>query len=88
MDGIQVNPCNNKEFTSVSHDRTIKIWDAARFKCTATLQGHTNGVWGVDYDRSSGKKILTCSTDSTAKVWDIKSGKCSITLAGHTRFVY
>jgi WD40 repeat protein len=83
-----VNPVNNKEFTSVSHDKSIKVWDSTRFTVSATLTGHTNGVWGVDYDRKTGKRIITCSTDSTAKIWDIKSGKCSATLAGHTRFVY
>ena len=33
-----------------------------------TLQGHTAGIWGVDFNHN-GQKIATASDDGTVKIW-------------------
>jgi len=73
---------------SVSHDATIRIWDAPKYKCRAVLKGHEQGIWSVNYDGAKGTRIVTCSPDSLVKIWDIKSGKCTETLKGHSHYCY
>lgn len=86
IDAIAVNPTTEKEFSTASHDTTLKIWDAPTYKCKATLTGHEKGVWSLQYD-NTGKRMVTSSPDSFVKIWDAKSGKCTDTLKGHTSFV-
>ena len=88
VDGLQANPTNPKEFTSASHDKTIKIWDATKFTPKVTLTGHESGVWCVNYNKKNSSQIITSSADFTARIWDIKSGKNTLTLKGHTHYVY
>jgi WD40 repeat protein len=88
VDGVQVNPTNSREFCTVSHDKTIKIWDSARFTVSTTMTGHEQGVWSISYDAKNGNRIATTSPDTMVKLWDLKSGKCSATLKGHKGFCY
>lgn len=76
VDSICAHPTNENEFTSGSHDTSIKIWDASTFKTKTNIKAHEKGVWSVTYDKS-GDRLISCSPDSTAKVWDVKSGKCA-----------
>ncbi len=41
VDGISANPSNSNEFVTGSHDKTIKVWDAAAGKSKLTLTGHS-----------------------------------------------
>ena len=86
VDAITANPKNDKEFSSGSHDKSIKVWDATTQKCIKTLTGHSQGVWALEYS-SDGKNLLSASPDAVCKVWDVKSGKSSIDLKGHSRRV-
>ena len=38
VDAIKVDPHGRKRFASGSHDRTIKIWDVNKMKCTLTSE--------------------------------------------------
>ena len=86
IDALAINPTTEKEFSTASHDTTLKIWDSQTFKCKSTLKGHEKGVWSLQYD-NTGKRMVTSSPDSFVKIWDAKSGKCTDTLSGHTSFV-
>jgi WD40 repeat protein len=87
VDALCANPTNEKEFSTASHDQTIKIWDAPSYKCRATMKGHEKGVWSLMYDQT-GKRLVSSSPDSFVKIWDAKSGKCTDTLKGHSSFCY
>ena len=55
MDSISVNPKNKTEFVSGSHDKTVKVWDLNKpQKSVATLTGHKEGVWCVNYHKDGG----------------------------------
>jgi len=86
VDALCANPTNEVNFATGSHDRTIKIWDASKQKCTGTLKGHELGVWSCVYD-NAGKRLLTASPDMSARLWDTKTGKQCGILKGHTLFV-
>ena len=71
---------------SASHDKTLKIWDAASGNLRRTLEGHrdwvTSGVYSPD-----GHRILSASNDGTLMVWDATSGSLCFTLIGHSDVV-
>lgn len=83
---MKVNPRNKNEFVSGSHDKTIKVWDLNKPKSVATLTGHREGVWCVNY-HNSGSQIVSCSPEGLAKLWDLKSGKSTADLRFHTKKV-
>ena len=41
--------------------------------CSATLQGHTGGVWCLEMKDDL---IVSGSTDRSLRVWDAASGEC------------
>ena len=56
----------------------------ATLHCTATLQGHTDGVRALAVGRG---KLFSGSFDSTMRVWDVATHAHVTTLQGHTRSV-
>ena len=36
---------DGRRVVSGSHDKTVKVWDAATGECVATLEGHSSWVW-------------------------------------------
>jgi uncharacterized protein with WD repeat len=77
---------DGKTLASGSADKTIKIWDAATGKNTATLQGHTREVQSLAFS-PDGKTLASGSEDKTVKLWDVVTAKERITLWGHTHWV-
>ncbi|KAA6400868.1 MAG: putative U4/U6 small nuclear ribonucleoprotein Prp4 [Streblomastix strix] len=57
---------------SVSHDRTIKIWNAHSFTCIKTLTTHGDIIFGADIGRNN-RYIASCSNDRTWKLWGHQS---------------
>ncbi|GLV43062.1 uncharacterized protein CBL_14260 [Carabus blaptoides fortunei] len=76
----------NENCATASYDRTVKVWDLETAIEIQTLEGHSNVVFSVGFNRN-GSKILTGSFDKTAKLWSIKSGKTLQTFWGHTNEV-
>lgn len=68
---------------SGSHDKTVRIWDAASGRCMAVLEGHTAGVTSVACS-PDGTRIASGSADETVRIWDATSGRCMAVLEGHT----
>ena len=85
VDAITANPMKNGQYSSGSHDRSIKVWDQSG-KCIKTMKGHELGVWCLNYF-PDGKRLLSASSDGMSKVWDVNSGKCTATLKKHTKRV-
>jgi len=71
----------------LTHDKTVKIWDAATGTCTQTLTGHSDHVWSVTFSPDS-KLVASGSHDKTVKIWDAATGTCTQTLAGYSDYVY
>lgn len=87
MDTLAVNPTKKTEFITGSHDKTLKVWDLNKpAKSLATMTGHTQGVWCVNYS-PQGTQIVTASPEGVAKLWDVKSGKSQADLKVHTKRV-
>ena len=85
------------QMASASDDRTLKLWDIARpvtqeaspfFSVTLgkTLQGHTNGIWSVDFSPDT-IHLASGSVDQTIGLWDIQTGERLQTLVGHGNWV-
>ena len=87
VDSLSANPQNRSTYVSGSHDHTIKLWDANTHRCVKTMQGHTDGVWSLNY-MMDGKRLISGSVDGTARLWDTQSGQNTATLAFHSTKVY
>ena len=74
---------DGKTLASGSRDRTVRLWEVASGKETATLPGHTDTVYSVAFS-PDGKTLASGSGDRTVKLWDVASGKEAVTLRGHT----
>ena len=65
------------------NDGTIKIWDAATGKETATLSGHKGVVHSVAFGAKE-KMIASVGWDKTVRLWNAKKGTEVAVLEGHT----
>lgn len=75
---------DGNRIVSGSDDNTLKVWDAESGFCSATLTGHTGGVWCLEMKDDL---IVSGSTDRTLKVWRADTGECIETLYGHASTV-
>jgi WD40 repeat protein len=72
---------------SGSADNTIKIWEANGYKCTGTLEGHTNWVRSLQLI-SDGAYLASGSNDFSIKLWDVGNNFNLIkSLQGHCGYV-
>jgi WD40 repeat protein/uncharacterized protein YwqG len=74
---------DGKTLASGSCDRTIKLWDVATGKNTATLTGHTNAILCVTFSWD-GRKLASGDWDGTIRLWDVGTGKNRATINGHS----
>ncbi|KAL6904131.1 hypothetical protein GGI43DRAFT_311637 [Trichoderma evansii] len=77
---------DSQRLASGSHDKTVKVWDAATGACVQTLEGHGNLVSSVAFSADS-QRLASGSRDKTVKVWDVVTGACVQTLEGHGDWV-
>ena len=63
---------------SGSRDRTLRLWDLREGRCTATLEGHGDGVIAVAADFGL-MRALSGSDDNTMHLWDLQNGRCTAT---------
>uniref|UniRef100_A0A8B9I5P7 WD repeat domain 88 n=1 Tax=Anser brachyrhynchus TaxID=132585 RepID=A0A8B9I5P7_9AVES len=66
---------DNQRVTSVSYDKTIKLWDMTTRSTLVTInEGHSNAISDCCFT-SDGRYLCTASWDKSLKIWDIKTGE-------------
>ncbi|XP_009914446.1 WD repeat-containing protein 88 [Haliaeetus albicilla] len=64
---------DNQRVTSVSYDKTIKLWDMITRSTSITInEGHSNAISDCCFT-SDGHYLCTASWDKSLKIWDIKT---------------
>jgi WD40 repeat protein len=66
---------DSTKLASVSHDNTVKLWDANSGACLQTFTDHSEPVTSVAFSHDS-TKLASASWDKTVKLWDASSGAC------------
>ncbi|RFN45007.1 nwd1 protein [Fusarium flagelliforme] len=74
---------DSQRLASGSHDKMIKIWDAATGTCVQTLKGYSSSVFSVAFSMD-GQRLALGSDDNTIKIWDAAIGACMQTVEGHS----
>lgn len=72
-------------FITGSKDKTIKVWDERKNKCTTTLVGHRGSV--VSLYKLHWNTITSGSDNGVIRFWDLDSKKCCRILIGNERAV-
>jgi WD40 repeat protein len=74
---------DGKTLVSATEDGTVKLWDVATLRCTATFKGYSARVRSVAFS-PDGKMLASGSDDRTVKLGNPANGKTIATLKGHT----
>ena len=72
--------------TSVSHDRTIKLWKLSSGQELRTLTVPSSDAWCVA--SPDGQTLASSSQDNTIRLWEAASGQELCTLTGHRNIVW
>ncbi|KAF2690932.1 WD40 repeat-like protein, partial [Lentithecium fluviatile CBS 122367] len=59
---------------SASHDKTVRLWDAATGRPLQTLEGHSDTVTSVAFS-PQGDRLASTSHDKTVRLWDAATGR-------------
>jgi len=77
---------DGKTLASGSIDGSIKVWDVATGKNSATYEKHLGGVFSLAFSKD-GKTLAAGSPLGTIKLWDVGTGKNTAVIQGHAKDV-
>ncbi len=64
-------------------DTAIQLWSVERRQRVATLKGHGDAVYALDFS-PDGKTLVSGSQDGTVRMWNVATGSHLMTLDDHT----
>ena len=64
-------------------DGTVRLWDVATQDIVATLEGHYDKVFAVDFQPPDGTMLVSSSNDGTIRLWDVATESLIATFEGH-----
>jgi WD40 repeat protein len=77
---------NAREIATAGDDGVIRLWDAASFRLTRVLRGHSGAIYALDY-WTDGTQLASAGWDGKVKVWDLRNDGQSLTFdAGAKQF--
>ncbi|MEQ9407603.1 MAG: serine/threonine-protein kinase [Fuerstiella sp.] len=79
LTSVAFSPTNN-QLATVSHDRTLRIWDSNTGAEIRSIVAHTDHINSVAY-LAHGESIATGGGDGRVKLWHVESGQPLGTLA-------
>jgi WD40 repeat protein len=71
---------NNGILAAAGADGRLVIYDVARRRKIADLQGHTHWIWALTF-APDGKTLVSSSWDGTVKLWSVANKQLALTLA-------
>lgn len=67
--------------------RDIGIWNAETGERLATLRGHSDAVFAIEFS-PDGLRIATAGDDQTIRIWDGRTYEEIVQLRGHTSYIW
>ena len=64
--------CGGKNIISASSDKTVKVWDALKGSCKATLIAHKGCVTTLAYAKDK-EQVTSAGLDKEIFLWDVKT---------------
>ena len=84
---ISVPKFTNTYLAASSFDASISIYDISLYKESASLKGHTKGVWTCDFHPTK-NELVSGGNDNSVILWDVTSAKQIKSLPGHSNAIY
>lgn len=71
ISGIAIHP-TDPTITTVSHDRTLKVWDSRNGKLLSSIRAHSHKITTVSFGEG-GRTLVTAAYDGKVCFWDYKT---------------
>jgi WD40 repeat protein len=71
---------------SASHNKTVRLWEAATGTCRSTLKGYSREVSAVAFS-PDGQLVASASYDNTVRLWEAATVMCRNTVESHSEYI-